>query len=618
MSKPDPQAPVSTGNIATIIGIQPAKLSVGNLSESIDNDISLPMLYGIGNTSDTYNVINGYYTQNIFHLSLDGTENWTAVAGEGGGDPYFSMPLSVASVNFAPVLCTHFEPVDYANNVAITAHNTVKGCCVTQNELRIRPSWTNFEWMPTFISYLGAAFSVGLPVRIFYKRLTSSGSVSNAFEVLPKAGNFGYLHVTNDVDCHMTIQYCCDSNLIMHGGNMAQVLTKNSSRDLDFAWKTLSASDVSAASVSAFNTLETRVTDIENSPSNAFDFIPYVRKTKVGPSIGISNASTAFGFTNLILRGKTNVVKPNPALPISPNNIATITDAGSLTLTVDPSPGAPVNYNIDHPEIFGIGNTFDRYDLICGTCHRMFARYQFTGTENWSVVSGTEGGSNHFFVTLSSSAPTAASPLAEQACTHFEVVDYLAGINIAPSNSITGISIVGQNVRFRSVPGSFEDLDGFKNYLAAQHAGGTPVTLHYRVYSPSLESRSAYAIAAPASATITNNKNIVMEISYVESQRRLYGTTEDFIEDAKVFTSITNNEEYRFSFIPSLTILPIAIPSERYSFTIYFRTGMSISVSLPVGIKWGGDKIPSFESGKVYELSVKDGLALVEVYDGGA
>ena len=74
--------------------------------------------------------------------------------------------------------------------------------------------------------------------------------------------------------------------------------------------------------------------------------------------------------------------------------------------------------------------------------------------------------------------------------------------------------------------------------------------------------------------------------------------------------------EYRAS--ASITALTITIgTSSNYEAWIKFTAGATFTPSFPSSLKWIGDKLTGCTSGKTYEISIKDGVAIAcEVGDG--
>lgn len=66
-----------------------------------------------------------------------------------------------------------------------------------------------------------------------------------------------------------------------------------------------------------------------------------------------------------------------------------------------------------------------------------------------------------------------------------------------------------------------------------------------------------------------------------------------------------DNTEYQLGTLTSLTVT--AFPAGNFECLIVFTAGATISVSLPVSVKWNGAETPIWTSGKIYEISLKNG-----------
>ena len=71
--------------------------------------------------------------------------------------------------------------------------------------------------------------------------------------------------------------------------------------------------------------------------------------------------------------------------------------------------------------------------------------------------------------------------------------------------------------------------------------------------------------------------------------------------------TIVDNTEYRFT--SAVTSLTLTFPSGNFDCWLKFTTGSSITVNFPSGTKYVGGA-PTFESGKTYEMSIKDGSVI--------
>lgn len=71
--------------------------------------------------------------------------------------------------------------------------------------------------------------------------------------------------------------------------------------------------------------------------------------------------------------------------------------------------------------------------------------------------------------------------------------------------------------------------------------------------------------------------------------------------------AVADNTEYRFT--SAVTSLTLTFPSGNFDCWLKFTTGSSITVTFPSGTKYVGGA-PTFEAGKTYEMSIKDGSVI--------
>ena len=70
-----------------------------------------------------------------------------------------------------------------------------------------------------------------------------------------------------------------------------------------------------------------------------------------------------------------------------------------------------------------------------------------------------------------------------------------------------------------------------------------------------------------------------------------------------------DNTEYRLGTLTSLTLT--AFPAGNFECLIVFTAGTGISVSLPASALWVGGTEPTFNTGSIYEISIKNGRVVV-------
>lgn len=147
-------------------------------------------------------------------------------------------------------------------------------------------------------------------------------------------------------------------------------------------------------------------------------------------------------------------------LSMSTGATSVMCNLGSITL-----PYEPYGYKLP----LTIGGT--EYPIYLGESQttRQIKKLVLTGEEEWSRA---YNGDNRFFYTLISGSDV---PLLS---THFTRQD------IGSTTTIIGLRIASNNLRIRPENVSTMDVSGFKNWLIAQYAAGTPVTVWYILAEP--------------------------------------------------------------------------------------------------------------------------------------
>ena len=125
--------------------------------------------------------------------------------------------------------------------------------------------------------------------------------------------------------------------------------------------------------------------------------------------------------------------------------------------------------------LYGIGDYKDILNLSTGVVTRKIKKYEFTGNEGWNKGNYPQSGSYQFFTPKPSGI--IANP-SSWIITHFKTVATLNGSAFGSYLSLyPEISILPENA----------SANHFKNWLAAQYANGTPVTIWYILETPETE-----------------------------------------------------------------------------------------------------------------------------------
>ena len=160
-----------------------------------------------------------------------------------------------------------------------------------------------------------------------------------------------------------------------------------------------------------------------------------------------------------------------------------------------------------------------------------WAKLIMNGTESWSFYSSTPEWDTILtdcFQLLEANLPNVVLGYATSVCSHFKNIAY--NKPFIPATSVSGEYSDHPTMKnkFFSWGDGTKTLQNWKDYLAAQYAAGTPVTLYYQVLTPvTLVPTIAPLIAIPQLDRITPRINVVTatptvsaEVTYAKSPIR--------------------------------------------------------------------------------------------------
>lgn len=192
---------------------------------------------------------------------------------------------------------------------------------------------------------------------------------------------------------------------------------------------------------------------------------------------------------------------PTQAAVPSPDNICAITGRTGVQITRTED-GKTITLTFPQT-IYG-----GAVSAITGKAQSTWALVSFDGTEDWAIPSGKVTGYTPFRYTgLASSAKN------QFICTHFP---YRSGAyEGATGECLAGYGTTGQMI-FVAANSRIaqDDVSAWKAYLAAQAAAGTPVTVAYRLVTPTvLQASGSEALSALKGAnTFTSNATELLAV----------------------------------------------------------------------------------------------------------
>lgn len=174
----------------------------------------------------------------------------------------------------------------------------------------------------------------------------------------------------------------------------------------------------------------------------------------------------------------------------------------------------------------------DEYDAVTGVETRRVGKLVFDGTESWKLQRISDGPAiekNRIYLlgNWGMSLPAANIP-ADIVCTH-----YLAQSNTGAWIGRTGICLVRVDPQdgIYVFDETYQTVDSWKAYLAAQHAAGTPVTTYYELAEPIITQHDPATIPVvyPVTNIYADDGNV--SVAYNRDSNQVYGGLSDALSD---------------------------------------------------------------------------------------
>lgn len=169
---------------------------------------------------------------------------------------------------------------------------------------------------------------------------------------------------------------------------------------------------------------------------------------------------------------------------------------GDTATPYEPYTGQTIDLPALEP-LYGDGTVNDEYDAATGVENRRWKRVVFDGTEAWAVSATGTAGKYRVSLSIEDILPTATFSQASSCrCSHYATI----------SADNTYHLQVGISANYGTSHGIFiyddaydvQDVTGWKSYLAAQAAAGTPVTVVYQLAEPVVTRHDPARILPPA------------------------------------------------------------------------------------------------------------------------
>ena len=152
------------------------------------------------------------------------------------------------------------------------------------------------------------------------------------------------------------------------------------------------------------------------------------------------------------------------------------------------------------PNLFSVGTYKDEYDAISGQVTRRVGAIVLDGTEEWREATHT----GVFFMPTGTNSITDTQPILCNAFSYSSLVN-----TSMPNYSGKLTNTRTANDAFHLVYDEYEtNIEGFKEYLAAQFAAGTPVIVLYPLITPVTEQLAPQKIKATNTITTTGDLSV--------------------------------------------------------------------------------------------------------------
>lgn len=240
-------------------------------------------------------------------------------------------------------------------------------------------------------------------------------------------------------------------------------------------------------------------------------------------ALGYTKSEADNRFANIIIKEATGASVNIPDVLVG-NNFVEVSSVGVTTQDGVPTPTVPIPLVIAKPAAIevndgqgnsisyplpaevtargmnGIGAVADKFDLVSGLDTQNYYTVVADGTEAW--LASTESKQYYIFTAPFDIKPDSSG---RTLCSHFEYV--------SPASQTGQYRFGGGSIPTAltfNYDNTGTDLAGWKAWIAAQHAAGTPVTVAYQLatpiitqYTPQvvLQNVNAFPVAATGDAT---------------------------------------------------------------------------------------------------------------------
>ena len=200
-------------------------------------------------------------------------------------------------------------------------------------------------------------------------------------------------------------------------------------------------------------------------------------------------------------------------------------EMGQTATAYEPYTGATITLPTLEP-LYGNGTVSDEYDAATGIETRRWKRLELDGTENWQLNGTTDSEKYRYALEVEApEKPENQSTVMNVICSHYVSVSsgdtWLCTQGVAMNHSGADLLF------FYDDTYNTNNLSGWKSWLAAQKAAGTPVTVVYQLAEPVVTQRDPARVIPPApvcnvyadqgDVDVTYNRDINMAFAALET-----------------------------------------------------------------------------------------------------
>ena len=199
-------------------------------------------------------------------------------------------------------------------------------------------------------------------------------------------------------------------------------------------------------------------------------------------------------------------------------------EVGSTATSYEPYSGTDYPLPALEPLMSLPNGVRDEYDAVTGVETRRIGKLALNGTENWNILSGQCNETSSFFYLV---FPMGGGIVD---CTHLICRTIVSGSETYTYDGIYG-NAVGSTLYIRlNHSHNITTAEGLKEWLAAQHAAGTPVTVYYELAEPVITQHTPTAIPAVYPTTTVYSDQGDISVTYNCDSNQIYGELVDGLE----------------------------------------------------------------------------------------